>query len=333
MRAFIASVLAASVFANKSAPIGGFDYTQGGDNWAASSNVCGTGKKQSPVDLLTAEDKITESEKLKINISTLGSNPVASRDKATTNMEVNYNLDFDKSWADTATVKRTDSAGTEKTYNPVSVQWHTPSEHTVDGKHYDAEAQIYSDDADGKLAVVSVFFDKSVGGGAQNDWVKSFVAGYNDRFNTDANAKAKVDMSLMFRPLSEEKGFWMYDGSLTYPPCTEGVAWTVMKDVLRISQDQLDWLYRFTKGAAEGAEINATEQKYLDYVKTNTANANNAAGNNRRTQALNDRKLYMAHEHDHDHDHDHDDHDHDKDAASNLMTSAAALAAVALLNF
>ena len=64
-------------------------------------------------------DKVTESEKMKIEVSTLGSNPVASRDKATTNMEVNYHFDFDTAgWAKDATVKRTDHAGTAKTYSP-----------------------------------------------------------------------------------------------------------------------------------------------------------------------------------------------------------------------
>ena len=204
--------------------------------------------------------------------------------------------------------------------------WHTPSEHTVDGKHYDAEAQVVNADANGnEAAVIGIFFDKSAGA-ADNDWMKSFMDGYNDRFNPDANAKKKVDMSLLLKPLAEEKGYWMYDGSLTEPDCVEGIAWTVMKDVQRISQTQLDWLFRFTKGAAEGDELNATEQKYLDYVKTNTANENNGAGNNRKTQPLGDRKIYMFHAHDHDHDHDHD-------AASGLMASAAALAAITLLSF
>ena len=135
-------------------------------------------------------------------------------------------------------------------------------------------------------------------------------------------------MSLMMKPLAEEKGYWMYDGGFTTPGCDEVVAWTIFKDVQRISQDQLDWLFRFTKGAATGNEINATEQVYLDYVKTNTANPENGAGNNRKVQPLNDRKLYMFHEHDHDH-----GDEKKKDAASTLMASAAAIAAVTLLSF
>lgn len=129
MRAFIAALLAASVFAAKSKPIGGYDYTKGGDNWKDTDALCGNGKAQSPINLLTAEDKITESEKMKIEVGTLGSNSVASRDKATTNMEVNYHFDFDTTWAKSTTVKRTDHAGTAKSYNPVQVHWHTPSEH------------------------------------------------------------------------------------------------------------------------------------------------------------------------------------------------------------
>ena len=103
---------------------------------------------------------------MKIEISTLSKNAVASRDKTATNMEVNYHFDFDTTWAEKATVKRTDATGTTKTYTPLQVHWHTPSEHTVDNKQYDAEAHLVSKNADGTYSAVGIFFDKSVGGGA-----------------------------------------------------------------------------------------------------------------------------------------------------------------------
>lgn len=43
-------------------------------------------------------------------------------------------------------------------------------------------------------------------------------------------------MNTLLVSVDASKGFWMYDGSLTTPPCTEGVKWTVMADVLTISQ-------------------------------------------------------------------------------------------------
>ena len=54
---------------------------------------------------------------------------------------------------------RTDQNGKEEEgFNPLQVHWHTPSEHTINGKHYDAEAHVVHADKDGKLAVVGIVF-------------------------------------------------------------------------------------------------------------------------------------------------------------------------------
>lgn len=181
--------------------------------------------------------------------------------------------------------------------------------------------------------MVGFFFDNE-GQDSDNDFVKSFLQGYGDRFNEDANTKLKIDMDLITRKVVEEEGFWQYDGSITTPPCTEGVKWTVMKTVQNISTSQLGKFYQFTKGTASGNELNATEAKYLDYVKTNTANALNAAGNNRKVQPVGTaRKVYWKN----------DDTTADgvtnvgnsaeDDAASALIASAFTAAAVTLLSF
>ena len=65
--------------------------------------------------------------------------------------------------------------------------------------------------------------------------------------------------------------FFAYDGSLTTPPCTEGIKWNVIKDVQPISQRQLD------------AFTNLWEENKA-YACGN--------GNNRRVQPLNDRDVY-----------------------------------------
>lgn len=67
--------------------------------------------------------------------------------------------------------------------------------------------------------------------------------------------------------------FWSFDGSLTTPPCTEGVKWTVVKDVQPISDAQLA---AFTAYYADDPSFAAGK------------------GNNRVTQPLNSRIVYFA---------------------------------------
>lgn len=67
--------------------------------------------------------------------------------------------------------------------------------------------------------------------------------------------------------------YWSYDGSLTTPPCTEGIKWNVIEEVQKISSKQLE---EFT--------IHFSDNKTY-------ANGN---GNNRVVQELNDRTLYYV---------------------------------------
>ena len=135
-------------------------------------------------------------------------------------------------------------------YYPTHIEWHMPSEHAVlddegDTVYYDAEAQIVFKDRDGgETSILAVFFDKpktytldTDGGSA---FVDSFLAGFDARQEKDdAEDKAKIDMDKLTTELKtkSDAGFWMYDGSLTTPPCTsDQVNWTVMKGVLSWSR-------------------------------------------------------------------------------------------------
>ena len=93
----------------------------------------------------------------------------------------------------------------------------------------------------------------------------------------------------------DQDAFWSYKGSLTTPPCTEGVYWTVFEEVQPISDEQLEG---FTRHFADN----------YDFA--------NGKGNNREIMPLNDRTLYFS-----------------ADAAATLATGAVALAMAALSIF
>lgn len=183
-----------------------------------------------------------------------------------------------------------------KTLNALQFHFHAPSEHSVNGKLYDFEMHIVHLFPDGSLGgVLGFFFDREAGGDYDNDFLSSFDFGNSDLdYDTQVS---NVRLQDFIDEVQDSSAFWSYKGSLTTPPCTEGVYWTVFEDVQPISEEQLEG---FTRHFADN----------YDFAQ--------GKGNNREIMPLNDRTLYFS---------------HSCDAARALATSAVALALAALSFF
>lgn len=69
-----------------------------------------------------------------------------------------------------------DETQSKKQYKPLQFHFHAPSEHTVDGKHYDLEMHIVHANSDSSaLSVVGVFFDMKVGGTTESEFLKGLI--------------------------------------------------------------------------------------------------------------------------------------------------------------
>ena len=113
--------------------------------------------------------------------------------------------------------------------------------------------------------MISVFFDVEDGSATASPFIGSVFGALDSGSSAVAmrNFLATVDMT----------DFWSYEGSVTTPPCDEGIKWNVIKQVQSISPEQLK---RITDGLA-GKESFAEGK-----------------GNNRAIQQLNDRTLYYS---------------------------------------
>jgi carbonic anhydrase len=145
-------------------------------------------------------------------------------------------------------------------YELVEIDFRHPGEQPVKGKLTDFEVHLRHRSADGKLAEVVVRLVEDPGN------PNATLAALWQHLPKTVGASEKVtEMVSIGGLLPADRGYWVYTGSLSTPPCTEGVRWFVLEQELSLSREQLrafQTLYRMnTRGAqdANGRRIEANE--------------------------------------------------------------------------
>ena len=117
-------------------------------------------------------------------------------------------------------------------YELKQFHFHAPSEHSINGTLADAELHLVHKNAKGGLAVVGVLIKKGADHPAFTPLLNSFPIkeGPEQQIHQNINA---ADL------LPAQRTAYLYNGSLTTPPCTEGVKWFVLKKTIELSEKQL----------------------------------------------------------------------------------------------
>jgi carbonic anhydrase len=119
-------------------------------------------------------------------------------------------------------------------YKLKQFNFHTPSEHYMDGAPFPMEAHFTHQADDGSIAIVAVMLKA----GEHNKYIEALWQ--NAPANTGGE-KVVADIKLSAADLMPKAlDYYRYDGSLTTPPCTEGVQWFVLKEPLEISEAQIN---------------------------------------------------------------------------------------------
>ncbi len=194
----------------------GYEGDGGPEHWAEleeAYQLCGTGVEQSPVDLTSA----AMFDLVNITFDYTDSNVNILNNGHT--IQVNYDegssIDVDG-----------------HPYNLLQFHFHAPSEHAVDGTLYPAEMHLVHADEDGNLAVVGVFI-------AEGEENPAFVPVWDNLPAEETDALATGMMVNAADLLPTEQVFYRYNGSLTTPPCSEGVLWSVMETPIELSTEQI----------------------------------------------------------------------------------------------
>ncbi len=119
-------------------------------------------------------------------------------------------------------------------YELESFHFHTPSEHTINGWRADMVIHIVHRDRQGKILVVAV----PVIAGRRHNVMLNRLWDYAPKTVGDSEYYPHVGIKPTFL-LPNKRGYYAYSGSLTTPPCTEGVRWIVLKAPLQVSAEQV----------------------------------------------------------------------------------------------
>ncbi len=121
----------------------------------------------------------------------------------------------------------------DKSFMLKQFHFHEPSEHRLDGVLFPMEMHLVHADSSGKLAVVGVFIKEGVPNAALDEIWRQLP----DQPQEHVHANHALDLAKLF---PEGHSFFHYEGSLTTPPCTEGVQWYVLKEPLTLSKEQIE---------------------------------------------------------------------------------------------
>jgi carbonic anhydrase len=196
------------------APHWGYAGEMGPDRWGKEFPTCAKGKSQSPLDI------------------------VGPFVKARTSLSADYKEGPLKILNNGHTIQVNVPPGSKlridaKTYELLQFHFHRPSEEKIEGKPMSMVAHFVHKGADGKLVVLGVLLKE----GNENPGIKTLWANMPPKEGPEVTPEG-----VKFNPgslLPREFDFFSYEGSLTTPPCTEGVRFFILKSTVNVSAAQV----------------------------------------------------------------------------------------------
>ena len=199
----------------------------GPDNWSnlnPNNKSCAIGQRQSPIDI---------KDGIKVDLEPIKFNYRPSTFRIIDN-------------GHTVQVEVGDSSIslTGKTYELVQFHFHRPSEEKVNGQRFDMVVHLVHKSDDGQLAVVAVLLER----GNENPFIQTLWNNLPLEKNLPvAPPTTAIDLNTL---LPAARNYYTYMGSLTTPPCSEGVLWLVMKQPVQVSPDQINIFSRLYRNNA-----------------------------------------------------------------------------------
>jgi len=203
-----------------------YEGSKGPAHWGSLNDdwkTCSSGEKQSPISLTEQQNVPNNKNDLELHWDDLDAPNVFINNGHTWEIDcegrgnwVRYN---------------------GKRYDLLQFHFHSPSEHHIRGKVYQMEAHfVHQNEASGNLLVVGVFFETE-GDNDQNNFLSQFWSYF---FDEEGEKSKNVDIAFTdFVSELDLSDYWSYTGSLTTPPCTEGVTFVVLKAPQKLTPEEV----------------------------------------------------------------------------------------------
>ena len=214
--AVVVSMAFASAYAaDKNAPHWDYEGEAGPAAWGKEFPTCGLGKAQSPIDITGPFEKATQTIKLDYKEGAL--KVLNNGHTLQVNVDPGSKLQIDND-----------------SYDLLQFHFHRPSEEKINGKASAMVAHFVHRNAAGKLAVVGVHLIA----GSENATLKVVWAAAPKAEGPEVVVQgAKINpVALMPKNLN----YYSFEGSLTTPPCSEGVTFYILKTPMTMTMAQID---------------------------------------------------------------------------------------------
>jgi carbonic anhydrase len=184
---------------------------------APENSLCSTGKTQSPIHIQDEHTMTLRMDPLQFDY----------RPSAGTMINNGHTLQFNLSTDNYFIVRN-------QRYRLIQFHFHHPAEERINHKGFELVAHFVHKNDQGQLAVVAVLFDP----GTENPSLEKLWA--NMPFNEQDKVIIQEPIINLTQLLPKEQQYYQFIGSLTTPPCSENILWTVLKHPITASKKQLD---------------------------------------------------------------------------------------------
>jgi len=176
---------------------------------------CANGREQSPVNLPDLASLARPSASIRLHYVPAHLKLISSETSFFADIPAGSNLNLDNA-----------------PYELVQITFHGPSEHRIQGKGYDVEVQLVHRNASAQQVIISILLRR----GAQNNGLAPLF----DNIPPPPYNWRDVEGFNPALLLTNSRAVYLYAGSLTTPPCSEGVQWIVFAEPGEISDEQIN---------------------------------------------------------------------------------------------